>query len=97
MKYEKPQKQWGFLHGINLPMHAFFPDFRMEKKLLGKIKRVSEAEDLLRGLGFYQFRVRSHGTLLESKFCRRKRRFFEQSLRDTITKELRKWVLLTLP
>ncbi|HHV19148.1 MAG TPA: TIGR00268 family protein, partial [Thermoanaerobacterales bacterium] len=54
-------------------------------------KRVSQAEGLLRDLGFYQFRVRSHGDLARIEVLPGEmERFFKQSFRDKITKELQK-------
>ena len=40
----------------------FLQDF-LWRKITREIRRVSEAENLLKDLGFYQFRVRSHGDL----------------------------------
>ncbi|HHY70424.1 MAG TPA: ATP-dependent sacrificial sulfur transferase LarE [Thermoanaerobacterales bacterium] len=77
----------------NKPSYAcLFSRFPYGEKITReKLKRVSEAENLLRGLGFYQFRVRSHGDLARIEVLPEEiERFFEQSLRDTITKELRK-------
>ena len=90
MKYERPQKKWGFPHGINLPMHVFFQISVWRKITREKLKRVSQAEDFLRDLGFYHSVFAATGILPESKFYRRKLKGFSSKACDT-TKALRSW------
>ena len=88
----KASKEMG-LPTWNKPSYAcLFSRFPYGEKITReKLKRVSQAEDFLRDLGFYQFRVRSHGDLARIEVLPEEiKRFFEQSLRDTITKALRK-------
>jgi uncharacterized protein len=76
----------------NKPSYAcLFSRFPYGEKITReKLKRVSQAEDLLRGLGFYQFRVRSHGDIARIEVLPEEmERFFKKSFRDTITKEFR--------
>ena len=88
----KASKEMG-LPTWNKPSYAcFFSRFPYGEKITReKLKRVSEAEDLLRGLRFHQFRVRSHGDIARIEVLPEEiNKFFEQSFRDTITKEFRK-------
>lgn len=88
----KASKEMG-LPTWNKPSYAcLFSRFPYGEKITRKkLKRVSEAEDLLRGLGFYQFRVRSHEDLARIEVLPEEiNRFFEQSFRDKITNEFKK-------
>ena len=64
-----------------------------------KLERVSEAENLLKDLGFYQFRVRSHGDFARIEVLPEEmNRFFQHDLRDKITGEFKKlgFIYITL-
>ncbi|MDR2468179.1 MAG: ATP-dependent sacrificial sulfur transferase LarE [Spirochaetaceae bacterium] len=55
-----------------------------------KLNRVERAEDHLRGHGFHQFRVRSHGTIARIEVAPEERlRFFNESLLDAVSQELK--------
>lgn len=62
-----------------------------EKITSQKLKRVSEAEDILRHNGFYQFRVRSHGDLARIEVSPQNiDRFFEECFRSKIVGKFKK-------
>jgi uncharacterized protein len=56
-----------------------------------KLNRVEKAEDLLKELGFIQYRVRSHGDLARIEVSPEEiERFFEKSLREKVVAEFKK-------
>lgn len=62
-----------------------------EKITLEKIKRVSDAEEILSAEGFGQFRVRSHGDLARIEVLPEEiNKFLERNFRDKITHEFRR-------
>jgi len=62
-----------------------------EKVTTEKLKRVAQAEAILRQYGFYQLRVRSHDDLARIEVLPQEiDRFFEESFRNKITQEFKK-------
>lgn len=62
-----------------------------EKITLEKIKRVSDAEEILSAEGFSQLRVRSHGDLARIEVLPEEiNKFLERTFRDKITHEFRR-------
>jgi len=62
-----------------------------EKITPEKLKRVSEAEEMLRQHGFYQFRVRSHGDLARIEVLPEEiDKFFDKCFRSKIVMEFKK-------
>jgi uncharacterized protein len=60
-----------------------------------KLSRVEKAEDRLRGKGFRQFRVRSHGDLARIEVARDERpRFFSEDLLDEISRDFKSFGFL---
>ncbi|MDD4570201.1 MAG: ATP-dependent sacrificial sulfur transferase LarE [Tepidanaerobacteraceae bacterium] len=87
----KASKDMG-LSTWNKPSYAcLFSRFPYGEKITReKLKRVAEAENLLRGLGFYQFRVRSHGDLARIEVLPEEiGRFAGQGFRDKIISEFK--------
>ena len=77
----------------NKPSYAcLFSRFPYGEKITPeKLKRVSEAEDILRQNGLYQFRVRSHSDLARIEVLPKEiDKFFDESFRNKITKEFKK-------
>ncbi|HHY42692.1 MAG TPA: ATP-dependent sacrificial sulfur transferase LarE [Thermoanaerobacterales bacterium] len=61
-----------------------------EKITSEKLKRVSQAEDILRQNGFYQFRVRSHGDLARIEVLPQEiDKFFDETFRNEITQKFK--------
>jgi uncharacterized protein len=60
-----------------------------------KLARVEKAEDSLRGLGFRQFRVRSHGDIARIEVApEERRRFFDEAILDRISQTLKSYGFL---
>jgi len=77
----------------NKPSYAcLFSRFPYGEKITPeKLKRVSDAEDILRQNGFCQFRVRSHSGLARIEVLAQEiNKFFDESFRNKITKEFKK-------
>lgn len=77
----------------NKPSYAcLFSRFPYGEKITPeKLKRVSDAEDILRQNGFCQFRVRSHSDLARIEVLAQEiDKFFDESFRNKITKEFKK-------
>lgn len=77
----------------NKPSYAcLFSRFPYGEKITPeKLKRVSDAEDILRQNGFCQFRVRSHSGLARIEVLAQEiDKFFDESFRNKITKEFKK-------
>lgn len=77
----------------NKPSYAcLFSRFPYGEKITPeKLKRVSEAEDILRQNGLYQFRVRSHSDLARIEVLPKEiDKFFDESFRNKIIKEFKK-------
>ncbi|MDR1956397.1 MAG: ATP-dependent sacrificial sulfur transferase LarE [Treponema sp.] len=57
-----------------------------------KLARIEKAEDALRGLGFHQFRVRSHEQIARIEVApEERRRFFDEALLDRISQTLKSY------
>lgn len=77
----------------NKPSYAcLFSRFPYGEKITPeKLKRVSEAEEMLRHNGFCQFRVRSHGDLARIEVLPEQiDKFFDECFRSKIVKEFKK-------
>ncbi|MCG1011326.1 ATP-dependent sacrificial sulfur transferase LarE [Tepidanaerobacter sp. GT38] len=76
----------------NKPSYAcLFSRFPYGEKITSeKLKRVSQAEDILRQNGFYQFRVRSHGDLARIEVLPQEiDKFFDETFRNEITQKFK--------
>jgi len=76
----------------NKPSYAcLFSRFPYGEKITSeKLKRVSQAEDILRQNGFYQFRVRSHGDLARIEVLQQEiDKFFDETFRNEITQKFK--------
>jgi uncharacterized protein len=66
-----------------------------EKITREKLSRIERAEDFLRGAGFRQFRVRSHGDIARLEVAPEERhKFFSEAALDSISAELKKYGFL---
>jgi uncharacterized protein len=55
-----------------------------------RLYRVEQAEELLKGFGFRQFRVRSHGDIARIEVApEERRRFFDETVLDTLSRSLK--------
>jgi uncharacterized protein len=60
---------------------------RIDRK---KLSRIEQAEEVLRGAGFRQFRVRSHGDIARIEVApEERRRFFNETAMDSLSRELK--------
>jgi uncharacterized protein len=66
-----------------------------EKITREKLSRIEQAEDFLRGEGFRQFRVRSHGDIARLEVAPEERqKFFSEAALDKISAQLKKYGFL---